>query len=120
MGTGLEERKSTEEESKKGREEEVGRGLLVGRGLVGDRRSSCERGGPAVERAAGRAELPPVWAAGRGLETSWMGWMSRMVPGVDWMDTGDAVTVLNIFSIDSQLFKRMFSRSNKKQFLKDK
>jgi hypothetical protein len=90
MGKGLEERWSGKEEkdSKKGgredeeEEETVGRGLLVGRGLVGWRRS-WERG-PVDEDEK----------EGRGLERIWMGWINRMVPGVEAIDTGDAVTVL--------------------------
>ena len=91
LGKGLEEERSGKEEKEsKGRveeEEEVGRGLLVGRGLVGPlaarRSSGCERWGGKDEEVKGR-----------GLETIWMGWMSRMVPGVEAIDTGEAVTVL--------------------------
>jgi hypothetical protein len=75
-----EERSGKEEKESKGRDE-VGRGLFEGRGLVGE---------------GGRRRLEEVGMEGRGLETIWMGWMRRMVPGVDEMETGEAVTVLPI------------------------
>jgi hypothetical protein len=76
-----EERSGKEEKESKGGRDEVGRGLFEGRGLVGE---------------GGRRRLEEVGMEGRGLETIWMGWMRRMVPGVEEMETGEAVTVLTI------------------------